>query len=172
MLNALKSQLSMMALEDGAIFARQVRKRIGSKKAKTHVSNCLNLVLMMPDLVARCRDLSESKAVPGWLREFNGFLLTYLYHPIDFLPEDGLGLFGYLDDAYFVGRVFQMIRERVPGISSSAEDLYRDLPMMLDSARTVLAPESAQVDRLISEIGAGRRDLFNQLMNKTPQAPR
>lgn len=165
MLKALKNQLSLMAIEYGEDFADQVRKRIGRRKTGVHISRSLNLVLMMPDLVARCSDLSNSDRVPSAIKGLNGFLLTYLYHPVDFISDDG-SLFGYLDDAYFVGTVFQKVREHVPGIRTAAEELYRDLPQALESVRAVLPAESRQIDRMIAELEDGRTDLFEELMNK------
>lgn len=166
MLKALKNQLSMMAIEYGDDYARRVRQRVGRRQKGSHISRTLNLVLMMPELVARCSDLSGSAQVPPQVRRLNGFLLTYLYHPIDFIPDDG-SLFGYLDDAYFVGRVFEKVREHVPGAHTAAEELYRDLPTALEAARLVLPAESRQIDRMISELEDGRQDLFQKLMNKT-----
>ncbi|MCG3177129.1 MAG: hypothetical protein MOGMAGMI_02096 [Candidatus Omnitrophica bacterium] len=165
MLKALKNQLSLMAIEYGDDYAKRIRQRLGRRHKGLHISRTLNLVLMMPDLVARCSDLSGSERVPSPVRRLNGFLLTYLYHPIDFVPDDG-SLFGYLDDAYFVGRVFEKVREHVPGVHTAAEELYRDLPRSLEAARVVLPEESRQIDRMIAELEDGRQDLFHRLMNK------
>jgi uncharacterized membrane protein YkvA (DUF1232 family) len=166
MLKALKSQLSLLAIENGADYVKHVKKRLGrGRKAELHVSRSLNLILTMPDMIARIRDLSDGRDVPKSLRPLNGFLLTYLYHPIDFLPDEGSGLFGYLDDAYFVGQVYGRIKRYLMEPKSAA-DLSRDLPEALELTREILPKETRLIDRLIEELVDGKRDLFDRLMKR------
>lgn len=163
MLHAFKSQLERLAVEEGAAFHKAVRKRSASKASRHRSGRLLSLIMMMPQLIARARDLSESARVPSRLKSLNGFLLTYLYHPIDFLADGSNGLFGYLDDAYFVGRVYQKLRENVD-FTEAGLDPMRELPQALEAAREVLPAETRQIERLIEELEEGRRHLFDRLM--------
>lgn len=165
MLKALKSQLSLLAIENGAAFAERIRKRVGKKKANLYISKAMNLVMVMPDLIAKIRDLSEDERLPKKYKPLNGFLLTYLYHPIDFLKDHEAGLFGYLDDAYFVGKVYQRVHHFVPG-KHGAQDLARQLPEAIEAVKQILPKESRQVDRLIEELEEGKRTLFDELMHR------
>ena len=54
----------------------------------------------MPDMIAQVKSWSNDFRIPSKEKKLHGFMLTYLYHPVDFLPESGKGLMGYLDDAY------------------------------------------------------------------------
>jgi hypothetical protein len=74
------------------------------------------------------------------------YLLTYVYHSLDFLPEEDLGFCGYLDDAYLAGRVAQHLqpdenwplgghlpdwltlsRKAIPDVTTRLDSLFEDL---------------------------------------------
>jgi uncharacterized membrane protein YkvA (DUF1232 family) len=123
--------------------------------------------MIMPDLIAQVRDASEDRGLSSEIRRLNQFLLVYFYHPIDFLPDDSGGLFGYLDDAYFVGRVYQKIRaisdkqERL-----SAKDLTFDLAGTLEVVKKVIPKEARKIESLIEELVRGKRGLFEKLLSR------
>ncbi len=165
MLKAFKSQLGLLATENGADFAKQVRSRLGRKTSSRYVSEAMNLIMIMPDLIAEIRELSDSDQMPKRMKPLNGFLLAYLYHPIDFLPEEGDSIFGYLDDAYFVGQVYNKARlaQNMPTRETIG---LKGLSELLSCARQVIPKESKQIDKLLEELEQGKRDLFDKLMKK------
>lgn len=163
----MKSQLSLLAIENGEVFATHVRKRVKAKHAQVAISKSLNLIMIMPDLIAQVRDASEDRQLSSEIRRLNQFLLVYFYHPVDFLPDDAGGLFGYLDDAYFVGRVYQKIRS-ITGkqAHASAKELTLDLTAALEVVKTVIPKESRKIDALIEELIRGKRELFEKLLSR------
>ncbi len=165
MLRAFKNQLGLLAAESGVDFAKQVRRRVGAKRSSRHVSEAMNLIMIMPDLIAEIRELSDSDRMPKHLKALNGFLLAYLYHPIDFLPEKDAGLFGYLDDAYFVGQVYNRAR-LVQNLPVRETIGLKGLSALLSCARQVIPKESKQIDNLLEELEQGKRDLFEKVMKK------
>lgn len=166
MLRALKSHLSLLAIENGASFAKLIKKRLGRKKANIHISKSLNLILLMPHLLSRMRDFADDSKIPKELKRLDGFLLTYLYHPIDFLPDEGQGLFGYLDDAYFVGSVYQQFLQHQyqPATRLKADHQVEEIADTLEKVRQVLPKETKQIDRMLEELKDGRKELFNQMV--------
>ena len=167
MLKAMKSQLSLLAIENGEDFATHVRKRVKTKEANLAISKSLNLIMIMPDLIAQVRDASEDRTLSPEVRSLNQFLLVYFYHPVDFLPDDAGGLFGYLDDDYFVGRVYQKIRSITSKQASvTAKELTLDLEDNLEVVRTVIAKEARRIDSLIEELIRGKRGQFEQLLSR------
>ena len=163
MLVALKEHLVLLAVEEGKDFSRQVGARLATKHLKkTDVSRCINLILLMPDLIRTVRLWSVDSRLPKEVKRLNGFLLTYLYYPADFLPEHEHGLFGYIDDAYLIGRVYHMARQfKTDGPIGAAE-----LSGTLDLIRRIIPKESRIIDRMIDEIKEGRSDLFEYMMSK------
>jgi len=163
----MKSQLSLLAIENGESFATHVRKRVKTKQANVAISKSLNLIMIMPDLIAEVRDASEDRTLSPEVRSLNQFLLVYFYHPMDFLPDDAGGLFGYLDDAYFVGRVYQRIRA-ITGkqVSASAKELAIDLTVLLEVVKSVIPKESRKIDGLIEELIRGKRVMFEELLSR------
>lgn len=167
MLKAMKSQLSLLAIENGESFAANIRKRVKTKKANVAISKSLNLIMIMPDLIAHVRDASEDRRLSPEVRNLNQFLLTYFYHPMDFLPDNEGGLFGYLDDAYFVGRVYQKVRTMSGKVTPlSAKELTLDLAVGLESVKSVIPKEARKIDSLIEELMRGKRDLFEKLLSR------
>jgi len=124
----------------------------------------------MPELIAQIRAWMEAPGIPAQLKRLHGFLLSYLYHPTDFIPESD-GLFGYLDDAYLVGRVYtrtmQQLDHRTRRTLPNLADLSVQVAPWLDLARRLLPAETQRIDHLLDEIVAGRSEAFQHMMNKT-----
>lgn len=169
MLQALKSQLRALAADPQDSFASHIRKRIGAAEAVHYTKPLRSLILVMPELIAQIRTWMEMPAIPPRLKRLHGFLLSYLYHPADFLPESD-GLFGYLDDAYLVGRVYartmQQLDHRTRCSLPNLGDLSGQVGPWLDLARRLLPDETQRIDHLLEEIVAGRSEAFHRMMNK------
>ena len=92
----------------------------------------------------------------------------YIYHPFDFIPEERLGLFGYLDDAYLTGRIFIQTmnftdynaRHFLPNM----KNLTTNIPDWIMATRRVLPKETGKIDRMLKELLEGRTDSFERLM--------
>ena len=171
MLQALKNQLKTLAEDPRDPFAANIRKRVGTVEAVHYTKPLRSLILVMPELIAQIRAWMEQPALPPRLKRLHGFLLSYLYHPTDFLPEDSVGLFGYLDDAYLVGSVYtrtmQQLDHRTRRTLPNLADLSGQMATWLDLARRFLPTETQQIDHLLDEIVAGRSEAFRHLMSKT-----
>ena len=167
MLIAFKQQLKQLA-KNHEEFVGHVSARVGREKAESYVEPLKNLVLVMPEMIAQVQSWSSDARIPSQEKKLHGFMLTYLYHPIDFLPESGKGLFGYLDDGYLVGSVYSHTMRMMD------YETRRTLPNMgpieasvgdwLKSTREVIAAECERIDALLEELIRGRMDVFDRVM--------
>lgn len=173
MLIAFKHQLKQLA-KNHEEFVEQIRTRVGPEKADHYVEPLKNLVVVMPGMIAQVQSWSNDTRIPSQEKKLHGFMLTYLYHPVDFLPESGKGLFGYLDDAYFVGSIYSRTmrlmdyetRRTLPNLGPLVDSVDEWLQM----AREVIAPEAKKIDDLIEELVHGRLDAFDRLMTQNETA--
>lgn len=167
MLNAFKQQLKQLA-ETPEELHFEIESRVGKEKALQYIESLKNLILVMPDMVAQVRSWSNDSRIPSMEKKLHGFMLTYLYHPVDFLPESGKGLFGYLDDAYIVGSIYSRTmrcmdydkRSTLPNL----EPLTKSIHEWLAAVREVIPSECQKIDQLLQELVEGKLNTFDQLM--------
>jgi uncharacterized membrane protein YkvA (DUF1232 family) len=157
-LNALKNQLVLLAGQEQERFVAEIERRCHPPSAANTAAALRELIVAMPDLIAQLRAWAGDPRIPRDQKQLQGFLLTYLYHPKDLLPEADWGLFGYLDDAYLVGRIYldtlRTMRDS-PASLPSVEAFGAAVPAWLEFARQVIPVESAKIDLLLNELRAG-----------------
>lgn len=167
MLRAFKNQLKLMAMDPADSFAELIRRRVGAQEATRYEQPLRNMILVMPDMLMQIRAWMAEPGMSDELRRLQGFVLTYLYHPKDFLPEDHNGLFGYLDDAFLASLTFQrtLTERRGLGYDSSLErGLAEQLPAWLKHVREVIPREAEQVERMLDELLIGKTLLYEDVM--------
>ena len=161
MLRALKEQLMQLSTVDKDSFAEKIQAHISEHEAPAAINSLRNLILIMPDLIHQIRVWANDSRVPAKDKELHGFILTYLYQPVDFLPESEHGFFGYLDDAYFVGAVYisTMLhmdygtRQFLQNLSG----LENKVPEWLETARKVMPDEAEKIDVLVKQLLEGKK---------------
>jgi len=155
-LHAFKEHLKSLASDPKDPFLFKVRQRVGKRAAVLLEKRLRRLVAITPDVVERVYALWHQfgKDLPA--RKVGGYLLTYLYHPKDFLNEEEHGLFGYLDDAYFTALVYEFVLERLQetGNQLTAQDkrFLKEISNMKDSARIVIPNEAEKIELMFKEI--------------------
>jgi len=172
MLKAFKSQLKMMAMDPSDSFTELLRRRVGDQEAARYEQPLRNMILVMPDMLVQIRAWMAEPGMSAELRRLQGFVLTYLYHPRDFLPEDHNGLFGYLDDAFLASLTFQrtLTERRGLGYDSSLErELAEQLPDWLKHVREVIPREAEQVESMLDELLMGKTRLYEDVMGGVRQ---
>jgi len=174
MLYAFKQQLRELAKNKNGEFLGHVHSRVSSEKVDTISEALKNLIVVMPDMIAQVQVWSNDTRVPSTEKKLHGFMLTYLYHPVDFIPEAGNGLFGYLDDAYFVGSIYSRAmslmdhdpRKGAAALGPEANTVNE----WLQITREVIPIESQKIDAFLGELVDGRLDVFDRLMAQQEQA--
>lgn len=171
MLRAFKNQLKLMSTDPTDLFLNHLRRRVGASEAARHEQPLRNMILVMPEMLTQIRAWMEEPGMSDELLKLQGFVLTYLYHPRDILPEDHNGLFGYLDDAFLVSLAFNrtLAERRWLGYDSSMErEMADQLPGWLEHAREAIPREAAQVEQMLEELLSGKTRLFENVMGRAP----
>ncbi|MGC9366274.1 MAG: hypothetical protein ACP5FK_04450 [bacterium] len=168
MLNALKNQLAELA-KDEELFKQKVKQHAPKAYSEKVVNHLHNLILTMPELISLISTWVHDTDMPNPVKKLNGYLLTYLYNPYDFIPDQNNGLFGYLDDAYFVGRIFiKTINFTDYSKRHSFEkldSLAKDVPVWMASAKKVLPKISKNIDQAIDSLVEGNTEKFDKLIS-------
>ena len=167
MLRAFKNQLKLMAMDPADSFTEHLRRRVGASEAARHEQPLRNMILVMPEMLTQIRVWMEEPGMSAELLRLQGFVLTYLYHPRDILPEGHNGLFGYLDDALLVSLAFErtLTERRGLGYDSSMErEMAQQLPDWLKHVYEVIPREAEQVELMLNELLLGKTRLFDEVM--------
>lgn len=156
MLKAFKSQLRQLSLDPRDPFTAIVRRIAGPRSAARFEQSLRQMVLAMPDMIYQIERWSEEPAQPPTIKKLHSFALRYLYHPTDFLSEDNLGFFGYVDDAYLVASVYQRTmddRDWV-GLKPFIEhpDIAKNVTGWIDAARLLIPKETTRMDHMLDEL--------------------
>lgn len=174
MLSTLKDQLKQMADDPQDAFHAHIRRRVGKKATALLEKRLRHLILLMPGMVSRIYDAWSRIRTPAKSKNLGGFLLSYMYHPQDFLSEKEHGLFGYLDDAYLVALVYERVYKDLnhAGIrlDVSDEKLLENLVSFKKAARIVIAKESTKIENMLQEVERGSSETYYQVFNHKPLA--
>ena len=169
MLKAFKDQLRVLSIDPKDQFHMFIRKRVGKKATQLLEKKLKKLILLTPGLVSRIYSLWSGFKAPLEIKRTSGFLLTYMYHPKDFLAEDSLGLFGYLDDAYLVATVYEQLIEELSerGFDLTQEDerTVSEIRNLKKSAKIVIRSEAEKIEKMVAEILEGKKETFNAIFN-------
>jgi len=169
MLNSLKKQLTELAQDPQEHFYLKVFQCLNSKDCRESSNELQKFVLMLPEMIRQVYAWRSMPSMKPEIKKLNHFMLAYLYDPVNFLPNEPYGLFGYLDDAYFVGSVLHLTvgnmgLQNARYLPSSAE-LPKDLEPWLNLARQTLPRETKMIDQLINNVLQGREDNIQRLVS-------
>lgn len=107
-------------------------------------------------MISRVYDFWRQPESSARVKKIGGFLITYMYHPKDFIPEQDFGLFGYLDDAYFVSLVYEEtlrdMKQRGAVISLQDREFLAQIQKIKKSVRMVIALEALQIETMLKEV--------------------
>ncbi len=167
MLHAFKDQIKSLAVHPQDPFRTYLRKRMGKKATEILEKKVKRFILMTPDIVTRTYGLWAKSRSPNQIKKLGGYLLTYLYHGKDFLPEESQGLFGYLDDAYVAATVFEnaMNEMHTIGLKTNQKDeqLLKEVATLRRIVARVIPIEAAKIHQMVEEIKNNREDTFAML---------
>lgn len=151
----LKQDIRKLAAHPGdpglPAFRALFRMRAGGQAAWVEKS-LRSMIFMMPDLLERVRIQGCRPGMPKAVQRLYGYLLTYLYESRDIIPEDGNGLFGFVDDAYLVAAAYERTLE--------PEEDRSQVRAWMEATRWILPVETAQLDRILDELAAGKTQSY------------
>lgn len=164
MLRALDERLKRLLKDSKDDFHDQIRSRIGKKATHLFEQRLKNLICLMPQLISRGLGYCKRKEVPTEIKKSIGFVLTYLYHPKDFLPEDDGKLFGYLDDAYCVALVYEKVlknlRKARVKLAPFDKDFLKQFALTKRSIKSIIPEEGRAISEMIARMFKGNCGSF------------
>ncbi len=169
MLRAFKEQLKYLAQTNNEELLSEIENRSNSKPNPEVVNAVRSLILVMPDLIGQIQIWAEDDRIPSNEKKLHGFVLTYLYHPMDFIPDSHSQFFSYVDDAYLVGQVFLRAPQHFNFDlkNKGLENLAKDVSSWTDIVREIIPKETKKIDRMLQGLIQGRFEKFDDLMAKT-----
>lgn len=170
MLKAMKEQLKYLAQADANNFHVQLRTRVGKKATAVLEEHLKEIILLIPDLASRIYFYWNQSKADAKSKKLGGYLLTYLYTPEDFLSTTEWGLFGYLDDAYFVGKIYiQLIDDATKEKQKiAAVDLrnYEKAKALNKYVRGVIPKETKKIDDMILQLREDNHKIYSEMFKK------
>ena len=164
MLDTFEQHLKQIAAGSNEVFHRQIRKRVGKRATAVLEKKLKNLILLIPKILIRAHQHGTQSAVPSNIKKSIGFALTYFYHPQDLLSDEDGALFGYLDDAYCVGLVYEkilraLVKERLK-ITDFDRDFLKQFGLIKRAVHMVIPEVARQIDLMVEGIQSGREGVF------------
>lgn len=160
MIKAFQKQLQAMAADPKDPFTRYIRFQAGAREAVRFEAPLRSMILHMPKMILHIRQWAEDSAQPWKIRRAHNFVLAYLYNPEDFLPEKHEGLYGYLDDAYLVARVYEETLDEfqhAEGPFSEATVPAEDAQQWIRLTRELLPDVAARIDQVLAKLDSPRQ---------------
>jgi uncharacterized membrane protein YkvA (DUF1232 family) len=168
MLNAFDSHLRTLASASNGQFREEVRKRVNGKFTDDQVATLKEFIFLLPTTLKLFSRYWNRKSTPPDAKRLSGFIMTYVYQPRDFLPEESIGLFGYLDDAYMVVATYLKIQEHF--LADWHEKTPEELELVsraqkLISAPRLVVPEvTERIDRVLDKLVLGDQAEFEKMI--------
>lgn len=159
MLNAFKQHLKTLAVDPTDDFGARVRALSDARRAPHDAGVLRRMVLSLPLMAGRVSRWSDDPVMPPSLRRQQKFAQAYLYSPVDFLPEESLGFFGYVDDAYLLASVYESTRRELDefGVVRGDDDeaLRRDGLEGMAVVRRLMPQVAREVDETLRSVQTG-----------------
>lgn len=167
MLRAMKEQLKLLSETDQSNFHVHLRGRVGKKATAILEDKLKEIIVLMPDLVERIYKYWDRSDNQSKVKNLGGYLLTYLYTPEDFLSAKEWGLFGYLDDAYFVAKMYTQVIDEVKDSGGKVDrvDLkfYDQAKYLKKYVRGVIPKESEKIDQMIFQLKENNNQMYKEI---------
>ncbi len=173
MLHAFDNHLRKLASTSNGQFREEVRKRVDGKFTEDQVATLKEFIFLMPTTLQLFSRYWNRKTTPPEAKRLSGFILTYVYQPQDFLPEESIGLFGYLDDAYMVVSTYLKIQEHY--LADWHEKTREELELAERANRLITAPRlvvpevTDKIDRALDKLVTGDEKEFVRLIDELSQ---
>ena len=166
----LQARLNSMAEDPSDPFTGSIRALVGPRDAVKYERPMRELILALPAMTARIHDWIGGTRSRSGIARLHGFAMAYLYSPDDLLPEARMGMFGYLDDAYLVARVYHRTLLEADCFGSGPLPAGAPQPGNVHDwiriARQLLPVETAALDKMLKEVFIRRTGNYAGLLAK------
>jgi len=170
MLRAMKEQLKTLALDKEKKFHSVLRKRVGKKATAILENKIKQLILLMPDPVESVYEQWSNQKASYKTKKLGGYMLSYLYQPRDLISEEEWGLFGYLDDAYFVATVYVKVLDEFYFMDQklfiASRKLSETIKTLMTTTKSVIPDEANKIDLMVQGILDGQDSNYFNVFQK------
>jgi uncharacterized membrane protein YkvA (DUF1232 family) len=167
MLKALADQLKTLAEKSYGQFRDEIKTRMNGKVTDEQVSALKEFIFLLPPTLKALNHYWNRKLTPPEAKKASGVIISYILEPNDFLPESKHGLFGYLDDAYFVVSTFIRLQDTYPrdwrDKSREEQELENRARELIVAPRVVIPTETAKIDEMVDLLMKGDISEFERL---------
>ena len=141
---------------DKKFFRFHLRRRLGKKAVSMLEKRFTHFVMLMPVLMNRIDYLTRRFPLKSSVKRLKGQMQGYVGSQHDFLPTEQYQLFGYMDDAYFVSHVYQLVLQdlREEGVVCTEEDelLLKQVKGIRYLVKKTIPEETKAVDGVIQQV--------------------
>jgi len=168
MLNAIDNHLRSLANTANGQFREELRKRLNGKVTEDQVATLKEFIFLLPATLKQFSRYWNRKGTPPDAKRISGFIMTYIYQPKDFLPEDSIGLFGYLDDTYMVVSAYLKIQDHF--LADWHDKTPEELELTKRAKRLIIAPRMVipqvtdRIDQMLDNLVAGKDGDFTKMI--------
>lgn len=164
MLTAFEKQLKQLAIDPYDHFHAEIRKRIGKKLTDDFEQKLKNLIVNTPQHMESIYKYWNHHKTQKRIKKIGSFALSYLYNPKDYLSCDEYGLFGYLDDAYFVALVYERVLwdAKINGseLTRYEDEFLQNAHITKKMVQTVIPEEAAKIESMFDELLTGKSNKY------------
>jgi uncharacterized membrane protein YkvA (DUF1232 family) len=168
MLQQLQYRLNALAGNPSDPFTGSIRALVGPRDAVLYERPMRELILAMPAMTRQIRVWITGANFQSGITRLHGFAMSYLYSPEDLLPATSLGLFGYLDDAYLVARVYHRTLLEADCLAGGGLPADAPKPGTVNDwillAKRLLPRETAALDKMLQEVLKTRTGNYTGLL--------
>ncbi len=155
MLEEYRTRLKVLANDPNDTFDEQV-ELMKTADAALVCSPLRDMVLTSPAMLEAVQAWSGDASVSPHFKKTHGFLLSYLFHEDDILPDNIHGLFGYLDDSFLIGLAFQRAAAERSAwgkrLSPDLQDIALQVPGWLNLCRRLLPDETHRLELMFNDL--------------------
>ena len=144
-------------------FEKHFLKKSNVYEMRVYQQELKNFILTMPQLLDEIHLRMERYDLPDEVQKVYSYLLAYLYNNEDVISESKYGFWGYLDDAYLVGLVYQKTEPYVFDTTTRPGDspkLATQVNAWLSLTREVVPNECQTLDKLLGKLLQGEYSAF------------
>lgn len=172
MLRAMKEQLKVLAKDENGLFHASLRRAVGKRATLLLEEKLKRIVVLIPDLVTRIHDYWRMQPEASSTKRLGAYMLTYVYLPKDFLPQtEDLNLYGYLDDAYMVAKIYTSVIEDISlagdEILEFDQKLYPEVKSLQKNIRLVIPKVCLKIDEMVNDLVRGNQQSFFNMVEQS-----
>jgi len=168
MLKALADHLRQIAETSDDRFRESVSKRLNGKATEEQISALKEFIFLLPVTLKQLGSYWNDKNTPLKAKRLSGLIISYIYQPDDFLPENNNGLFAYADDAYVAVSAFLRIQDLYlrdwQDKSEEEINLEKRARKLMIAPKIVIPNEVNRIESMLDSYMNGEIESFEQFL--------